>query len=234
MGLRCYNLMTTMRIAPSMLAADAAALGDEAQRMEAAGADMLHLDIMDGCFVPNLTFGPHVVAALRKRTSLPLDVHLMVRSPGALVPAFADAGATYLGVHAEADPHLHRLISQIRRAGCKPALALNPATHESVVQYLMDELDLILCMSVNPGFGGQAFLPLVLPKIAAVRRMIVQSGREVLLQVDGGVADGTLPALLAAGADTFVAGTALLTAPDPAAVMAAWRALAAPQAGREK
>lgn len=193
-------------IAPSILSADFAKLGEETRAMEQAGADWIHLDVMDGHFVPNITFGPGVVAALRPVTKLPLDVHLMISPIDPYIGAFADAGADIITVHAEGGPHLHRSVQAIRAHGKKAGVSLNPATHESCLRYVMDDIDLVLVMSVNPGFGGQSFIPAQLDKIRALREMIGR--RPIRLEVDGGVTPGTAAAIIEAGADALVAGSA--------------------------
>ena len=177
----------SLRIAPSILSADFARLAEEVARVEAAGADWLHVDVMDGHFVPNLTVGPPIVEALRKVTKLPLDVHLMMTNPDAFIPEFAAAGATYLTVHVEACPHLHRTVQSIKERGVKAGVTLNPATSLATVEEVLGEADLLLVMSVNPGFGGQQFIPSVLDKIARARQLIDQTGSGALLEVDGGV-----------------------------------------------
>jgi ribulose-phosphate 3-epimerase len=212
-----------IRIAPSLLAADFARLGEEARAVAAAGADWLHLDIMDGHFVPNISYGPVVVAALRRHCAIPFDVHLMIAPADPYLEGFAKAGADLISVHPEAGPHLHRTLQTIRGLGKRAGVVLNPATSVAAVENVLDLCDLILVMSVNPGFGGQSFLDSQLPKIAALRRMIDQSGREIALQVDGGVTAATAPRCIAAGADVLVAGTAVFGAPDYAAAIAALR-----------
>jgi len=194
-------------VAPSLLAADFARLGAEAEAVEAAGADWLHLDIMDGHFVPNISFGPPVLKALRGRSNLPFDVHLMISPTDPYIPAFADAGADHILVHAEAGPHLHRSLQLIRSLGKRAGAVLNPGTPAVALEPVLDSLDLILLMTVNPGFGGQAFLPSMLPKVAAVRAMI--GDRPIVLEVDGGLNAETARETVAAGATALVAGTAI-------------------------
>lgn len=211
-------------IAPSLLAADFARLGEEVAAVAAAGADWLHLDIMDGHFVPNISFGPVVVKALRRHAAIPFDVHLMIAPADPYLAAFAEAGADWISLHPEAGPHLHRSLQTIRALGKKAGVVLNPATPVESVAHVLDLTDLILVMSVNPGFGGQSFLDSQLPKIAALRRMIDASGRDIRLQVDGGVTAATAPRCIEAGADVLVAGTAVFGQPDYGAAMAALRA----------
>jgi len=211
-------------IAPSLLAADFARLGEEARAVEAAGADWLHLDVMDGHFVPNITFGPLVVKALRPHTKLPLDVHLMIAPCDPYLDAFAEAGADHISIHPESGPHLHRSLQRIRALGKKAGVVLNPATPAESILWVMDLVDIIMVMTVNPGFGGQAFIESQLPKVEALRRMIDATGRPIALQIDGGVTPLTAPRLIAAGADTLVAGTAVFGKPDYAAAIAAIRA----------
>jgi len=210
-------------VAPSLLAADFARLREEVAAVEAAGADWLHLDVMDGHFVPNISFGPLVLKALRPHTRLPFDVHLMIAPVDPYVPAFAEAGANHMLLHPEAGPHLHRSLQLIRSHGCKAGVVLNPATPIETVAWALDLVDIILVMSVNPGFGGQQFLPSQLPKIQALRRMIDWADHPIALAVDGGVTPATAPHVLAAGADTLIAGTAVFGAPDYAAAIAALR-----------
>ncbi len=197
-----------IRIAPSILAADFAKLGDEVRALEAAGADYIHIDVMDGHFVPNLTIGPDVVRALRPHSKLPFDVHLMIAPVDPLLPAFADAGADILTVHPEAGAHTHRSLQLVKSLGKKAGLSLNPGTPASVAEPLLDEVDLVLVMSVNPGFGGQSFIPGALRKIETLRGMIDTSGRAIDLEVDGGINFETAAQAIAAGADLLVAGTA--------------------------
>ena len=207
------------KIAPSILAADFANFGAAIELLEKAGADYVHCDVMDGVFVPNISFGMSTIAALRKRTKLPLDVHLMITEPGRYVAEFAEAGADIITVHAEACTHLHRTLQQIHAAGKLAGVSLNPATPPDVLSYVMDEVDLILCMSVNPGFGGQKFIPSTLEKLRVVRGMIEKSGRNILLEVDGGVGPKNYKEIVAAGANMLVAGSAVFNAEDPANVV---------------
>ena len=197
------------KLSASILSADFGKLAEEVQAVEAAGTDWIHVDVMDGHFVPNITIGPDVVRALRKATSLPLDVHLMIEKPGRYLGNFVDAGADWLGVHVEACTHLHRVIQNIKELGAKAVVALNPATPLCLVEPVLPDLDMILLMTVNPGFGGQAFIENTLPKIRQCRKMIDDAGLSTLLQVDGGVNDTTVRRLAAAGVDVFVAGSAV-------------------------
>jgi ribulose-phosphate 3-epimerase len=213
-----------LQIAPSILSADFTRLGEEIQEVEKAGADLIHIDVMDGQFVPNLTVGPLVVEAARRVTNLPLDVHLMIHDADALIPDFAEAGSDYLTVHVEACPHLHRTIQLIKEKGVKPGVSLNPATSLALIEPILPEIDLLLVMSVNPGFGGQAFIPSVLEKLKAARRLIDKIAPHVALEVDGGIKIDNARALRAAGADIFVAGSAIFGKKDYAKTMAAMRA----------
>ena len=214
----------TFRIAPSILSADFARLGDEVRAVERAGADLIHFDVMDNHYVPNLTVGPLVCAALKPHVKLPLDVHLMVKPVDALVPEFARAGASIISFHPEASDHVDRTISLIREHGCKAGLVLNPATPVSWLDHTLEKLDLVLLMSVNPGFGGQKFIASVLPKIAEVRRRIDALKRDIWLEVDGGVKTDNIAEIARAGADTFVAGSAVFSSKDYAATIRDMRA----------
>ncbi|HZQ72947.1 MAG TPA: ribulose-phosphate 3-epimerase [Burkholderiales bacterium] len=207
------------RIAPSVLSADFARLGEEARAVEAAGADLIHFDVMDNHYVPNLTVGPLVCAALRPHLKIPLDVHLMVTPVDALVPQFAKAGANLISFHPEATGHVDRTIGLIHENGCKAGLVLNPATPLSCLDHTLEKLDLVLLMSVNPGFGGQQFIVSVLPKIAEVRRRIAASGKSIWLEVDGGIKVDNIAEVAKAGADTFVAGSAIFGSRDYAATL---------------
>jgi ribulose-phosphate 3-epimerase len=211
-------------IAPSILSADFARLGEEVRAVLAAGADLVHFDVMDNHYVPNLTIGPLVCEALRKAgIEAPIDVHLMVKPVDRIVPDFARAGASWITFHPEASEHVDRTIGLIRECGCRPGIVLNPATPVNWLDHVLEKIDMVLLMSVNPGFGGQSFIPSVLPKIARVREMIERSGREIRLEVDGGVKVDNIAAVAAAGADTFVAGSAIFGSKDYAATIAAMR-----------
>jgi ribulose-phosphate 3-epimerase len=205
--------MTRVKISPSILAADFAHLGDAIKAVEAAGADYIHIDVMDGDFVPNITIGPCVIQSLRRITTLPFDVHLMVTKPERFIDDFANAGADIITIHPEATPHAHRALQQIRQLGKKPGISLNPATPIAISDYLIDMVDLILVMSVNPGFGGQKFIPSQLQKITELRTKIKASQRTIELEVDGGINMQTAQAVIAAGADVLVAGTAIFGQP---------------------
>ncbi|ETA83799.1 ribulose-phosphate 3-epimerase [Eikenella corrodens] len=219
--------MTHYRIAPSILSADFARLGEEVQRVIAAGADWIHFDVMDNHYVPNLTFGPMVCAALKPYATVPLDVHLMVEPVDEMIQAFAKAGADIITFHPEASRHIDRSLSLIHDSGCRAGLVLNPATPVYVLEHVLDKLDVVLLMSVNPGFGGQKFIPHTLEKIEQVRSLTdlyaAESGRRILIEVDGGIKADNIAEVAAAGADTFVAGSAIFNQPDYAAVIAEMR-----------
>lgn len=203
-----------VQISPSILSADFANLGQEVEAITKAGADMIHLDVMDGHFAPNITIGPNVIKALRPHSNLPFDVHLMIAPVDRYIQDFADAGADILTVHPESGPHIHRTLQMIRDCGCKAGLALNPGTPIEHVKNLMDNVDLILVMTVNPGFGGQNFIHSQLEKIHQVRQLIDQSGKNILLEVDGGITSETAPLAIRAGANVLVAGTAVFKSKD--------------------
>lgn len=215
-------------IAPSILSADFARLADEARAVERAGADFLHIDVMDGHFVPNLTVGPPIVHALKKVTKLPLDVHLMITNADAFIGEFAKAGADYLTVHVEACPHLHRTVQSIKEQGIKAGVTLNPATPVQWLEEILPNVDLVLIMSVNPGFGGQTFIPSSLSKIRAVRQWLDRIGSQAFLEVDGGVKVENAERVLEAGADVLVAGSAIFASSDYAATISALRGVSRP------
>jgi ribulose-phosphate 3-epimerase len=217
--------MSNCIIAPSILSANFARLGEEVDAVLAAGADWVHFDVMDNHYVPNLTIGPLVCEALRKHgVTAPIDVHLMVKPVDRIVPDFAAAGASIISFHPEASEHVHRTVQLIKSHGCQAGLVLNPATPLEVLDYVLPELDLVLLMSVNPGFGGQAFIPSALDKLKRVRDRIEKLGKPIRLEIDGGVKADNIAAIAAAGADTFVAGSAIFNAPDYAAVISRMRA----------
>ena len=220
----------SVRIAPSVLSADFARLADDIARIEAGGADWVHVDVMDGRFVPNLTFGAKVIETLRRITNLPLDCHLMVVEPEHYFEAFAAAGASVITIHTEVSPHLHRQIARIKELGCLAGAALNPATPIESVREVAADLDLVLIMTVNPGFGGQRFIASSLDKVCRARRVLDQTGSRAALEVDGGIARDTIGEVWRAGADTFVAGNAVFAANDPAAEIRALRASCAERA----
>ncbi|MCI2246834.1 ribulose-phosphate 3-epimerase [Xanthomonas sp. PPL568] len=220
--------MSDCIISPSILSADFARLGEEVDTVLRAGADWIHFDVMDNHYVPNLTIGPMVCQALRKHgVTAPIDVHLMVEPVDRLIPDFAEAGASIISFHPEASRHVHRSIQLIKSHGCKAGLVLNPATPVDILDWVLDDLDLVLVMSVNPGFGGQAFIPSALDKLRAIRARIDASGKPIRLEIDGGVKPDNIAAIAAAGADTFVAGSAIFNAPDYAEVIARMRAAVA-------
>jgi ribulose-phosphate 3-epimerase len=209
------------KISPSVLSADFARLGDEIRALEAAGADYIHLDVMDGHFVPNITIGPMTVAAARSVTSLPLDVHLMIENADCYIDAFADAGSSLISVHPEACPHLQRTLRAIRDRGLLAAAALNPATPLCVLEHVLDDLDMILIMTVNPGFGGQKFIPAMLEKLRRLQAMLAAAGKKIAVEVDGGIVTDNIRTVSDAGADVFVSGSGILNTPDYAETITA-------------
>jgi len=218
--------MAAVLISPSILSADLGKLAQEIAEVEAGGADYIHVDVMDGHFVPNITWGAPIVAAAKKATRLPIDVHLMIENPERYVDSFAEAGADLIGIHIEADHHAQRTLSRIRALGKKCCITLNPQTRPESIEFLLDDLDQVLVMSVNPGFGGQKFLPLVLGKIEKLRRRIEERGLTVDIEVDGGISEQTARSVVQAGANVLVAGAAIFGHPDRAARIAAIRAAA--------
>jgi ribulose-phosphate 3-epimerase len=219
-----------LRIAPSILSADFGRLAEEVRAIEAAGADWVHVDVMDGRFVPNITIGPLVVEAVRKVTTLPIDAHLMIVEPERYVEAFARAGANVISVHAEASPHLHRTLQAIRAAGARPAVALNPSTPLSAVEWVLGDCEMVLLMSVNPGFGGQRFIETCTEKVRQLRALATARGQPLEIEVDGGIKSDTAALVAAAGANVLVAGTAVFGASDYRAAIGALRRAAAPTA----
>lgn len=215
--------MSKYLIAPSILSADFARLGEEVRNVVAAGADIIHFDVMDNHYVPNLTIGPLVCEAIRPHVNVPIDVHLMVKPVDRIIPDFAKAGANIISFHPEASDHIDRTLSLIRDQGCKAGLVFNPATPLHYLEHVMDKVDLILIMSVNPGFGGQSFIGEALKKISRVRELITASGRDIMLEVDGGIKVENIAAVAKAGADTFVAGSAIFGKPDYKAIIDAMR-----------
>jgi len=217
------------KISPSILSADFSRLGEEVRAVEKAGADFIHVDVMDGHFVPNLTIGPSVVKAVKRCTSLPLDVHLMVQRPDDFLSDFAKAGANILTVHVEAVTHLHRTLSEIKKNGMRPGVSLNPSTPVCLIEPILDYADLVLVMSVNPGFGGQELIPEVFPKIKEIRRLITRKGHTIKLEVDGGIKVDNIGAVAEAGADIFVSGSGIFGTPDYAKTIAAMKKIISPQ-----
>ncbi|HUF29837.1 MAG TPA: ribulose-phosphate 3-epimerase [Gemmatimonadaceae bacterium] len=220
----------SVRIAPSVLSADFANLAGEVGRLESGGADWVHVDVMDGRFVPNLTFGAKVIDTLRQITNVPLDCHLMVVEPERYFEAFSDAGASVITIHAEASPHLHRQVARIKELGCIAGVAINPATPVETVREIAPDLDLLLIMTVNPGFGGQQFIPASVDKVRRARQLLHETGSRAALEVDGGITRETIGSVWRAGADTFVAGQAVFSSGDAAAEIRALRSLCAEQA----
>lgn len=209
-----------IKIAPSILSADFSAMGQAVELMQASGADYIHCDVMDGIFVPNITFGPPMIKSIKKHTGLPLDVHLMIDRPERYIDAFAEAGADIITVHAEATLHIERTLTYIKSKGIRAGIVLNPGTHENAAEYVMHCADMILLMSVNPGFGGQKFIPAVLAKVEKVRNMIEKSGRDIELEIDGGVNFENIGSIISAGANVIVAGNTVFSHPSPAQAIA--------------
>ncbi|WP_136808037.1 ribulose-phosphate 3-epimerase [Desulfosediminicola flagellatus] len=218
--------MRDIQIAPSILSADFSQLGNEIRAVDNGGADVIHIDVMDGHFVPNITIGPLVVEAARRVTEKPLDVHLMITDPGAYIDAFADAGADWITVHVEACTHLHRVIAQIKQRGLKAGVVLNPSTSLATLDYILEDLDVVMVMSVNPGFGGQSFIPSTLEKIWQLRERIDSLGLDIDIEIDGGVSSKTIEDIAAAGANVFVAGSAVYNSENYGATIAELHALA--------
>ncbi len=210
-------------IAPSILSADFSRLGDEIKAVETAGADWIHADVMDGHFVPNITIGPLIVESVRRVTSLPIDVHLMIENPDNYIPAFAEAGASWISVHVEASRHLNRSVQLIRECGARPGVVLNPSTPVQTLEWIIDNVDYVLIMSVNPGFGGQAFIRNSLEKVRALRQLIQRKNPKTLIEIDGGVNENTIADIAAAGVDVFVAGSAIFGSRDYQATIGAFR-----------
>ncbi|HHY43041.1 MAG TPA: ribulose-phosphate 3-epimerase [Thermoanaerobacterales bacterium] len=211
--------MFVVKVAPSILSADFSCLAEEVKRVEQGGADLLHIDVMDGHFVPNITLGPPVISCLKGKTSLPFDVHLMIDNPEKYVDEFIEAGADIVTVHVESTVHLHRLVTHIKDKGIKPGVALNPSTPLDTIKYILDDIYLVLIMSVNPGFGGQKFIPRMLHKISELRAILSQSNSEILIEVDGGINENNASKIIDAGADILVAGSAIYNSSNPEKVI---------------
>ncbi|MFP3998659.1 MAG: ribulose-phosphate 3-epimerase [Desulfobacterales bacterium] len=216
-----------MMIAPSILSADFSKLGEEIRAVEKAGADWIHVDVMDGHFVPNITMGPMIVEAVNRVASVPLDVHLMIENPDRFISAFAEAGADLISVHAETCPHLHRTVELIKNSGCRPGVVLNPATPLSALDWILEDIDFVLLMSVNPGFGGQSFIRSILDKVYALKQIIARKKLSTLIQLDGGVNSDTIAETAAAGTDVFVAGSAVFGSNDYAETISGFKKAAA-------